>query len=325
MEALEFFAAERDLKPALRATRADAGRTAPIVARGLPLRTGRLPDRKTVIPWMMGRDLRSARRVLVPQEAVSLDSRQRRRSGFGYFLSTSTGLAAHPDPHEAELHAICEVIERDAFALWSLRPPAVQARSRRDLSDELAGMSGIPIRLAKSRIVPALFEITSDIHVPAFVCYLDDRRCPEHHRVGWIYGLGCHPDRAIAAKQAVLEALQSRVTMIAGAREDIEPWAHAMLEIAAMMPLDPTPRRVDRPPDRKRASSARRKRMPSPEAARNRVLDELARTGHRRIVTVDLSLPDLPIWIVKILIPGLEGPHHRIDHAFGARARRMGA
>ena len=81
-------------------------------------------------------------RVWVPYECVHLDFRSPGPQGSGCFLANGTGLAAGNHMLEAVSHALCEVVERDAFALWGDRTPADRASRQVDLDDRRR--SGLP-------------------------------------------------------------------------------------------------------------------------------------------------------------------------------------
>ena len=121
------------------------------------------------------------------------------------------------------MHGVCEVIERDQTTRW-------YARNRFD--PDLAG-SGLSLesvtdehcralldRCADAKLSVHAFYVTQDMAVPCFMCMVFD------HRAHTLYpqraaGFGCHPYRRIALSRAITEALQSRLTFIAGARDDV--------------------------------------------------------------------------------------------------------
>jgi ribosomal protein S12 methylthiotransferase accessory factor len=52
------------------------------------------------------------------------------------------------------------------------------------------------------------------------------------------------------------------------------------------------------------------------------MLECLRRVGIERAIVVDLSIERLSIPVVKVIVPGLEGPPFMPDYAEGERARR---
>ena len=72
-----------------------------------------------------------------------------------------------------------------------------------------------------------LFDQTTDIGVPAIMAVIGgaERRSARHFEI--TAGYGCHPVAARAAIRAITEAAQTRVTAIAGSRDDIDPQVFA--------------------------------------------------------------------------------------------------
>ena len=70
------------------------------------------------IPWIEALDIGSDRIRLVPLEIASVDFTLPGIPGSGFFGRSTNGLASGNNIHEAVLHGLCEVIERDAWALW---------------------------------------------------------------------------------------------------------------------------------------------------------------------------------------------------------------
>jgi len=83
------------------------------------------------------------------------------------FDRTSNGLASGNHLLEAASHAICELVERDAVALWSLLPTAERRAARLDLQTVAdPGCREVLDRLAEAGIGVVVHDVTSD--VPAF-------------------------------------------------------------------------------------------------------------------------------------------------------------
>jgi len=138
------------------------------------------------------------------------------------FDRTSNGLASGNHLLEAASHAICELVERDAVALWSLLPTAERRAARLDLQTVAdPGCREVLDRLAEAGIGVVVHDVTSDVGLPCFTCDIAEN--PDH-AVLPLYaagGHGCHPRREVALLRALTEAVQSRLTMIAGSRDDM--------------------------------------------------------------------------------------------------------
>ena len=132
MEAVETFHAETTESAEARELGGLAPRSGDVVdVRRLPLAsTGDLPPDQP-IPWILGENWHTGEPVWVPHEFVSTDYTLPLPSGTGYFQANTNGLASGNCVLEAVLHGLCELIERDATALWWRRSPEAQASLRR--------------------------------------------------------------------------------------------------------------------------------------------------------------------------------------------------
>lgn len=175
-------------------------------------------------------------------------------------------------------------------------------------------------RLAAAEIEVGAVEITSDLGVPAYACRIVDRPgAPRWAARGACGGYGCHLDPAVALLRALTEAVQSRLTLIAGSRDDLsmrtyeaftDPQASAE-EAAALARA--RPQRALGP------SLA----TPSFEGDVALLLDRLRAAGCPCAVLVDLTRPDIGVPVARMIVPGLEGRF--AGAAPGPRARARGA
>lgn len=171
--------------------------------------------------WIDGYDLIGGRAVKVPEEIVGLVDATDLR-----FWQASDGLGAGSSLLEAAIQGLCELSERDSLGLWSFK--SVEQTLSREVdpnslhSDFIVEMSQ---RIATADLYLRLFDITSDLHIPAFLAVITPTasadRPPLFMEVA--SGTGAHPVAAKAAQRAVLEAAQTRLTTISGARDDIGP------------------------------------------------------------------------------------------------------
>lgn len=200
-----------------RAAPADLGRTSffnPV--RQLPI--GRSFELSQTIGWMEGMDLASGALRLVPHDVVSLAARDTEIAG----LSRSTnGLASGNSFEEASFQAVCELIERDGSTLASLRPPPEQAQKCLDpKAFEDPALDRLVEMIAAAGLVVRLFDQTSDLGIPTIEALVGPPGGGGYFDLA--SGAGTHPVAARAAVRAVAEAVQSRVTTIAGARDDLD-------------------------------------------------------------------------------------------------------
>ena len=169
-----------------------------------------------LIPWVRGKNWRTGAPVWVPYELVSTDYTLPLLSGTGHFNANTNGLASGNCALEAVLHGLCELIERDATALWWRRSPKAKAARALDLNSVGdRACRWVLERYADADIKVAVWDTTTDVGVASFLCgvYGRDPPLPE-------FGAGCHPSRDIALLRALTEAAQARTTFIAGSRDN---------------------------------------------------------------------------------------------------------
>jgi ribosomal protein S12 methylthiotransferase accessory factor len=255
--------------------------------------------------WIEGTDVIGGGGIWVPFECVHLDYRVPGPQGSGCFLANGTGLAAGNHVLEAVCHALCEVVERDAFALWSERSAGDRAERRLDLATvDDPVCRGLLDAYDAAGVAVAVDDLTTDVAVPVFAATVVDRRVESVRRVPAARGGGCHPDRAVALARALTEAAQSRLTLIAGCRDDSPPAAHRRLRDADAIAGHLA--RVQAPGRRAFGATAH---VPGDSVDDDvaHVLDRLRAAGVEQAVLVDLSRPDVGLPVVRLVVPGLEG------------------
>jgi ribosomal protein S12 methylthiotransferase accessory factor len=266
------------------------------------------------IPWIQGLDLVTGKAFWVPYDLVHTDFTLPPIRGSGYFLTTTNGLASGNHVHEAISAGLCEVIERDAKTLWGAAGGYARAGRGLDLTSvDETNCANLLRLLNQARIHVRVWDITSDIGVATFCCHLRDESLGGTHE-----GSGCHPDRATALIRAITEAAQSRLTRISGARDDLRA------DDYRASPLDQIWEALI---DVQRSSVRARKLVAIPTFSSDLVhedvewaLDRLARSGFDRVIVVDLTRADLGIPVVRVVVPGLEGPSEHSQYNPGQRA-----
>jgi len=316
MEAIEGFHAEEvgeGRRAAYRELVCDEG----VVDPSTLCTTGRRFDLDMSISWLEGFDLLRQEPCWLPAEIVHTDYTQ---PFDGYFLAGSNGLAAGNHLVEAISSAVCELIERDAVALWSAS--GIRARARRAL--DIASVDDPDCRalLAKydrAGIDVRIWNVTTDVGIAAFLCDIRDPSAGEPRRLRHFHGAGCHPDRAIALARALSEAAQTRLTYITGIRDDLLP---AEYEEPASADI------VDALLDALRRESEPHLFREVPSFAGDDLrrdlrweLERLRSAGITRVVAVDLTRPEFGIPVVRVVVPGLEGDIRHPHYVPGPRAR----
>jgi ribosomal protein S12 methylthiotransferase accessory factor len=299
MESVETWHAEHVALPRRRATwRALRAEGTSCDVAGLPRLRRVTLDAE--LEWVRGWDLLADAPRWVPLEAVTLDT----VFPPGYapaFDVSSNGLASGNHALEAIAHGLCEVIERDAEARWR--------QQRGDIRVDLStvrdrGLAAALRRLRASGVHVTVWDLDSDVGVPAYGCtILEDPDEPAWRALGVYQGFGCHLDPEVAVIRAVTEAVQTRVTYIAGSRDDFFPWDYARatdpeLHRAVWDAVHAPPRRWADLRDAPRLAGARF------EDDVARLLERLAAAGATSALVVDLARPALRVPVVKCFVPG---------------------
>lgn len=304
MEALEYDVAERtELGRLRRASQQE------LLAEGarvetLPEWTGspaRYFGERFRIDWLEGEELLNGGALWLP-------------AGAAYFCeptpcrTNTNGLASGNDLAEATLHGLLEVIERDAVARLIDGEHLDVARSCEVLdpssitAPELAAVISA-IERASTKVV--LLRLRSGVSLPVVWAVLLNRK-PFASSSTFNAGFGAALDVRGAVARAVSEAVQSRLTMIHGARDDIVakpayrggPDPRQVLDSSAYRFFDglqPSARLDDDGLDH----------VPGIHESLQIVLARLREAGHERVYRVDLRCPVEGFSVVKIIAPSL--------------------
>lgn len=220
MESIETWHAEHLPAPAAVGRAADVGPIVELAPAPGWLRAG---DDRGELAWLRVRELHSGEERLAPAACFDLDTAALARDRLAArFRPTTTGLASGNTRDEALLHALCELIERDAVARMDAMDAGELDARRLDLASVPAGpAAGVLERFARAGLEIEVLDITSDVGVPAFHATIAD---PDPLRGGFIdRGMGAHVAPEIALVRALVEAAQSRLGYISGSRDDFWP------------------------------------------------------------------------------------------------------
>lgn len=321
MEAIESYHAEHMERPLRLASHVElSARSNTLDVRRLPRLASSMLRLERPTLWVEGVELSSDCSIWVPYEMVHTNYTLPLPTGSGMFMMSSNGLASGNHPLEAISHGICEVVERDAVALWSLRGGV----GRRDCRIDPASVDDADCRLVlglldEAGIAYAIWDATSDVGLATFVCVIVDRERNDFRALYYATGSGCHVSREVALLRAITEAAQCRLTYICGARDDAgrdfferarDPERVASMRAIVTAEL-PAARRFDAVPTALHESCAE-------DVAWE--LESLRRAGIGQVAAVDLSLPEFAIPVVRVVIPGLESLHDAPGYVPGARA-----
>jgi len=302
-------ASHRDLSNRTRAVDPDT-----LCGTGLPL------PASAIIRWIEGFDIANQRTCWIPWEVVHTDYTLSSEHSGEYFLSGTNGLASGNHILEALSSAICELIERDAVALWNSRGLVERAGCRLDLKsvDDIE-CQALLAAYAKANITPLIWDVTSDVGIAAFVCDIPADATDTPDALRRFRGSGCHPNRAVALARALTEAAQVRLTYIVGNRDDLpasdyresreQRLGGALLDAASV-------------------SAPGRAFRDVPDFDSNELTSDvqwevqrLQAAGLDQIIAVDLTRPDFGIPVARVVIPGLEWVCTHPQYTPGRRAR----
>jgi ribosomal protein S12 methylthiotransferase accessory factor len=321
MEAIELFHGEELSGRMVSASFEELSAETCVVPPTLLCGTGHpLPDH-TTIEWIEGYDLLNREACWVPWEVVHTDYTLPTRHSGEHFLSGTNGLASGNHLAEAISSAVCELVERDAVALWHARSMLERSRGRLDVASiDDADCRRLLGFYEAAQIAPRLWDVTSDVGIPAFICDIPAPIDDPSTGLRRYRGAGCHPDRAIALARAMTEAAQTRLTYIAGIRDDLSDYVESDKDRLGAALLDAV----------SRAADARAFRdVPSFDSDDVAIdlrweLERLRAIGIVRVIAVDLTREDFGIPVVRVVIPGLEWDCTHPRYLAGHRARRAG-
>ena len=306
MESLETFTAEQARGTIVGSARALARKHRVVDVKQLPRPRGKL-DLDARWRWIEGFELGAGAPILVPEQAVTLDTTTvalqpgdgravTRGDAPPVFDISSNGLASGNVLVEAILHGLLEVIERDAEAAW-----------RREGGDRRIVLDSIDDRACRAlvdRIIAAgshvfLWDLASDTGVCAIGCTI----LQNPHDVSWrplgaYQGFGAHLVPEIAIARAITEAAQTQLTYISGARDDFFPfdYAHAT-DRDVLVPMW----------DRLTSGCAEPVTFADLPRHRPRSLGEaLAHLVAKlpQVIAVELTHRTLGVPVVKVIVPG---------------------
>jgi ribosomal protein S12 methylthiotransferase accessory factor len=179
--------------------------------------------------------------------------------------------------------------------------------------------------IAKRGLELRLFEMTSDIAIPAYFTILSQARQDDGEFYSWSSlcgGCGCHASPERAMIRAITEAAQARIAMAAGARDDLPP--------SHYQPADKFMRETTR--DLFGAAmriEGRRAQRSSPAWVTTsfgerilHVLAALARVGIDEAIAVELPSGTVDARVGRVIVPDLQIPLHGERTQVLARALR---
>lgn len=271
--------------------------------------------------WVEGIDLFTRLGKWIPFESVHLDYRFPLPNCNGSFISSSNGLASGNSYHEALIHGICEVIERDALTLWSLNTPEEQS-SRKISIDTIKDIRAIEIleKFSIAGIDVGIWDITSNLDVPSFLCRIIPQMEPDISGLRPASGMGCHLSKDVALLRALTEAAQSRLTFISGARDDLSREDYQKyLQIEEYQRWQESIRSLGP----RNYSDIPNVETQTFDGDLQALLNALQKNGIEEVMAIDLTKKSFNIPVTKVIIPGLESFLSPKSQILGERAGRI--
>lgn len=296
MESVELWHCERlDPVPQVESPLREIQYGNPIESRHLKWRSDtRLLDAMP-LAWLKTESLTGGRHGWLPRQMVELDLSLPRGFEPQMFHRTSNGLASGNCLAEARVHALCELIERHGLYLDHLDPGRKAAIDPESLRETYCWDLVQRVRDAGMKL--ALWDLTWELGVPCIAADVVAGDLPNVWR-----GSGCHGSPEVAMSRALSEAAQSRLTYIAGARDDLTEFGEFLdAEAKYASFTEPVPsRRLEDLPDLATGHLDRDLTV---------LLDRLTSHGYAAYA-IDLTRPEIGVPVTSAFIPGLnEAPY----------------
>jgi ribosomal protein S12 methylthiotransferase accessory factor len=328
MEAMERFCAWQPMRPARIASYAElsTGPTPVLDPSTHNMAPHPLYHPDQPISWVPGFDLLNEETVLVPLGLAGYYIRLHEQPC--YKIVSTNGVASGNSLEEAIVHALCEVIERDDWSMAELvcnrlrtvvqtrvgnaPPGSVQWLEDKHPALDLATLPPAPARyaqmFAEAGIQLVVRDVTSATGIPSFAALVREDLGPtvsSGHA-----GYGSHPDAEVAVMRALAEAAQSRAVDMQAVREDLNlpgakvgRWQHLTYR-----GHDADPYKWPFGELRTTTKFGSVPSHPSDDIMTDLrlLLDRVRARGLTRVIAVDLSIPDLPVHVARVIVPGME-------------------
>ncbi|WP_084316863.1 YcaO-like family protein [Actinospica robiniae] len=290
MESIELWHAEQPPNPVVRASARELDGSLGYPVDALALALPSLWHDALELDWVGARSLADGMPTLVPADVVGLSMELRDDWHAPGFFASTNGLASGNTLVEATLHALYEVIERDAStaALRDGGDLGVPVDPRSLGSPMIEGLCD---QVERARVHLAVRLLPTATGMPCFLAWMCDDDYPTE-----MFGFGCHLNPEIALSRAITEAAQTRLTYIAGARDDLDGTAGSELP----------PAHRPRP-----TALAGIKELISEPVEHASLLEDLAHAVMctaaafgRHPLVVDLSHEEIGVPVVKVIVPG---------------------
>jgi ribosomal protein S12 methylthiotransferase accessory factor len=253
-------------------------------------------DRDRPIAWIKAKRLCDDGTVWLPADMCLRRSRELR--DFIAPFKLSTGCAAGASFDDAVIHGLCELVERDAVALWwrgGLRGRMIASNSD---AGEVGAQLLVALRGGSMRRRSWLLDITADVGVPCVAAVSTTWSGQQ-----FVCGHAARPSRVAAVRAAILEMCQMELglaVIAAKVRERGEAALNAAdhLHLRRARGIDAANCEFLNPTDPAPAEQ-------EPALTLQGILDRLAHMEVEPLV-LDLTRPVLGIPVARVLAPTLQ-------------------
>lgn len=258
-------------------------------------------DLETPINGVNAIDLISGKTYVVPAELAFIPYLEKPI----YFGSNSNGLASGNTLEEATLHGILEVIERDisSFQMVEKKVAIVSPKSY-----------PAPLKIIAEKVKKAGHELVirygfNQFEMPYFIAYLVSGTLES--QALFAGGYGCHFSKDIAIMRAATEAMQSRLSIIHGGRDDLVRQHNLLKDLThkelyllhqGYLNLARNESQIIDFQDIKEFNWS----FNSIESYVNAIKDLLQKHGFNFVLRVAYTQREEPLQVVKIIIPKME-------------------
>lgn len=251
------------------------------------------------IVWLQATNLHDGRNAWFPKQMIQLDFALPTRFRPFMFYPTTNGLASGNCFEEALVHALCEVLERHLLTVFHETGDRSQNAVNLDtINSDLC--IDIIQKVHSAEIAITVFNITGESPIPAFLAEI---AAYDVHAI--CYGSGCHPCKEVALLRALTEAIQSRLTYLAGSRDDI---VGAPRDMVWHENVDEVPSSLQGTTSYDDIPSLLNKTFDSDIALLRRVIKN---NLNLEAFVIDLTRPDVGLPVCYVVTPGL------LEEAYG--------
>ncbi|MFD7897606.1 YcaO-like family protein [Streptomyces sp. NPDC059743] len=221
MEAIEVWHAERAPLPVSAGQIPACDLRLPYAIAALEQHPGSLLTERVRMDWITARSAVDDAETLLPEAAVRVKRTVHDDWRLHLPSASTNGLASGNTRAEALVHGLCAVIERDV-----LSDVAQDNGQRSEIVDPATvadpHCAALIEKLRRGQCRLELRHASNRFGVAVMSCHL----WREDQSSVLVAGAGAHPDPQVALSRAITEAAQSRLTLIAGSREDNQPLAY---------------------------------------------------------------------------------------------------